>query len=266
MRPKNIIAFTITILMAISISAQESLNKYKYVIVPKKYDFLKSEDKYQLNSLTKFLFDKEGFITLFDDEPRPNELAIDPCMGLTTKVHNQPGLFSTKLIIELVNCRNETVFTSPEGKSKEKDYKKAYHEALRNAFSSISALNYKYLPTPHDIEIVKHDEKIPEPPTPPSTELTPKIVEKQIETVVKPIVKPETQKKPIYLLYAQPNALGYQLVDSTPKVIFILLKTDSDTVFILKDKNGILIKLGKRWIAEYYKGDELIKEELNIKF
>lgn len=35
-------------------TAQESLNGYKYVVVPEKFDFLKSEDLYQINSLTKF--------------------------------------------------------------------------------------------------------------------------------------------------------------------------------------------------------------------
>ena len=31
--------------------AQMSLNDYKYVSVPEKFDFLKSNDQYQLNSL-----------------------------------------------------------------------------------------------------------------------------------------------------------------------------------------------------------------------
>ncbi len=30
-----------------------NLNNYKYVLVPKKFDFLKEADQYQLNSLTK---------------------------------------------------------------------------------------------------------------------------------------------------------------------------------------------------------------------
>ena len=37
---------------------QQSINAYKYIIVPKNYDFLRLEDQYQLNSLTKFLFTK----------------------------------------------------------------------------------------------------------------------------------------------------------------------------------------------------------------
>ena len=139
--------------IAFSVSgfAQQSLNNYKYVVIPKQYDFLKSEDQYQLNSLTKFLFDKEGFIALYDIEQKPEELITNPCSGLSTRITNESGLFTTKLIIELMNCRNEVVFTSAEGRSKEKDYKKAYQEALRDAFNSISSLNYSYEPqTKHE--------------------------------------------------------------------------------------------------------------------
>ena len=41
--------------------SQNELNPYKYIIVPKKFNSIKGEeDKYQLNSLTEFLFDKQG--------------------------------------------------------------------------------------------------------------------------------------------------------------------------------------------------------------
>lgn len=49
-------------------TAQESLNGYKYVVVPEKFDFLKSEDLYQINSLTKFLLNKEGFVAFLEGE------------------------------------------------------------------------------------------------------------------------------------------------------------------------------------------------------
>ena len=38
--------------------AQLSINDYKYISVPDKFDFLKSKDQYQLNSLTVFLLQK----------------------------------------------------------------------------------------------------------------------------------------------------------------------------------------------------------------
>ena len=45
--------------------AQKNINNYKFIIVPKQYEFQKSEDSYQINSLTKFLFERDGFITFF---------------------------------------------------------------------------------------------------------------------------------------------------------------------------------------------------------
>ena len=53
--------FILVLTVSISSWAQSNLNDYKYVLVPEKFDFLKSNDQYQLNSLTKFLLQKKGF-------------------------------------------------------------------------------------------------------------------------------------------------------------------------------------------------------------
>ena len=62
------IQILITCLIVTSVFSQVNLNDYKYVIVPKKYDFLKEADQYQINSLSKFLFNKYGFQTLMEGE------------------------------------------------------------------------------------------------------------------------------------------------------------------------------------------------------
>lgn len=271
------------------IIGQRSLNEYKYVTVPNKFDFLKYDDQYQLNSLTKFLFTKEGFQTLYGGDVRPEELIKNSCLGLTTKVNNTSGLLNTKLVIELVNCRNETVFTSAEGRSKEKDYKKGYHEALRKAFESITDLNYSYEPVKElvvqETQVEKEKETIPEEvkeevALKESNEVA-KIIEiKQDDKVIDNIekqqvedVKNEVEAKELpeleastNLLYAQPNPYGFQLVDSTPKVVYILLKTSRADIYILKNKNGILFKKDNEWIVEYYEVNELVKQVLEIKF
>ncbi len=140
-------SFYLILLLAFSFStifAQKSVNAYKYVLVPRQYDFLKSADKYQLNSLTKFLFDKAGFKTLFTDEVYPLELAANSCLALKVVVDNNSGMFSTKLRINLLDCHNIVVYSTKEGRSKEKEYKKAYHEAIRKSFEEIKDLNYSY--------------------------------------------------------------------------------------------------------------------------
>ena len=127
--------------------SQNELNLYKYIIVPKKYNFLKGEeDKYQLNSLTEFLFDKNGFNTLFQDEEFPQDLLLNTCLGLIVNVTEDNKLFTTRLKIELSDCYNKIVYTSVEGVTREKEFNKAYQEALRAAFVSFEAMNYEFDP------------------------------------------------------------------------------------------------------------------------
>lgn len=106
---------------------------YKYVKVPSEYEFLKEENEYQLNDLTAFLFEKYGFEPIYK-EKTPN--GVNPCDILTAKLKEDSGWFTTKLQLQLKDCNGNVVFTS-EGTSREKDYKMAYHDALRSAFTSI---------------------------------------------------------------------------------------------------------------------------------
>lgn len=142
---KRVFSILILIICVSKSFSQNELNSYKYVIVPNSYDFLKgAEDKYQLNSLTKFLFEKYGFEAMLEDEEYPKDLLSNPCLAVSADVINQSKMFMTKLIVELKDCHNKVVFTSLEGKSKEKEFKKTYQEALRKAFVSIEVLDYKY--------------------------------------------------------------------------------------------------------------------------
>ncbi len=103
-------------------------------------------DEYRLNSLTKFLFKKEGYLTLMKGEEKPEDLRISPCLGLTADIKDNSGMFVTKLVLQLRNCSGELVFESKEGRSRSKKYLDAYQEALKDAFESVRELNYKYNP------------------------------------------------------------------------------------------------------------------------
>ncbi len=232
--------------------AQKSINNYKYVIVPSKFDFVKEKDKYQTSSLTKFLFNKYGFTAFLDDEELPAEIADNRCLALTGTVRDDSSMFTTKSVIELKDCYNKVVFTSQEGRSKEKEYKKAYQEAIRNAFKSVQALKYKYVPLQEDV-VIKTKEV-------PAVVTVPKVVEsKPIEAAT-----PTTNAKDV--LYAQPIANGFQLVNMKPEVVFQVLKTNVKDVFVIKDKNGILYKSGNSWFAEYYANNSKVTKEYQVKF
>jgi len=140
---KRIIFILTFFIGAIPMLAQD-LDQYKYVIVPEEFEFSKEKNQFQLNALTKFLFEKYGFETLMKSEEKPADLQENYCLGLNTKVKDNSGLFVTKLVIQLEDCRGNIVFETKEGRSREKDYKAAHHEALRDAFSDIEALKYSY--------------------------------------------------------------------------------------------------------------------------
>ncbi|MDY0780087.1 hypothetical protein [Tenacibaculum sp. IB213877] len=232
---------------------KKNINNYKYIIVPKQFEFVKEADKYQTSSLTKFLFNKYGFTAFMSDEVLPDDLAVNRCLALTADVNDKSSMFTTKTVIELKDCYNNVVFTSKEGNSKVKEYKKAYHEAIREAFNSVRALGYKYVPS-----------KPVTPVTVKKTEGNPSEAPKAVlPTSVEKVTNVASTSN---VLYAQPMANGFQLINTKPEVVFLILKTSNPNLFILKDKNGVFYKQGNIWIAEYYKEGNNKTESYQVKF
>lgn len=120
-------------------SQNTNLSDYSFVIVPNQFDFLKDSNKYELNSMAKFYFEKSGFNAyLADDAPNANR-----CNGLYANVEELKSFLGTKLQVVLRDCKDQEVYRSIEGKSKYKEYDKSYQDALRKAFSSIELLGVK---------------------------------------------------------------------------------------------------------------------------
>ncbi|RFN58681.1 hypothetical protein [Marixanthomonas ophiurae] len=144
------IILTLFLFASISSYAQKTLNDYSFIIVPEQFDFLEGKDKYKLSSLTEFLFNKHGF-NAFLASKAPN---VKRCNGLYADIKEDNSFFRTKLIITIKDCNENIVYTSNEGVSKFKEYKKAYQDATRKAFESIEALNIQQ----KDIEILQAEE------------------------------------------------------------------------------------------------------------
>ena len=280
--------FLITIIacfLFLGAKSQSNLNNYKYVIVPKKFEFLKTADQYQMNSLTKFLLEKENFQTLFDDEAFPEDLAKDRCLALAANVLDEGGMFKTKLKVQLQDCRKNIVFESHIGVSRLKEYKKAYHEAIREAFESFKTMNYAYNPKVINKEEIATVAAIEEPkieqiPVPEKVE---KIVEEKTfsEQAIPIPVSPEIPEKdkvkddikpvseqiiPSDTLYAQAIQGGFQLVDNTPKVVYTIFQSGKNDVFIVKGKDAIIYQLNDMWVIAEQKGDDLEVNNIKIKF
>ncbi len=142
---KLIILFIFTLTFQ-SNRAQKVLDNYKYVIVPKRFDFQNKPNSFRINTLTKYFLDKKGFNTLLDDQVLPNDVLKNGCLALKVKLLSHSNMFRTDIRIAFVNCRNKVVYTSGEGTSREKEYGKLYHEAIKEAFKSFDNFKYSYMP------------------------------------------------------------------------------------------------------------------------
>lgn len=135
------------ILVGFTVSfGQNSLNDYKYVIVPNYFEFLKGKDMYRLNTMTRFLLKKYGLNAYMEEEITAQDYKRNNCLGLRANVLNIKGMFTTKVKVVLTNCNNEVVFETKEGKSKIKTYEEGYKDALQKAFVSFEDIDYQYNP------------------------------------------------------------------------------------------------------------------------
>ncbi|MCL6462063.1 MAG: hypothetical protein I4O51_09365 [Flavobacterium micromati] len=231
----------------------QSVNDYKAVIIPLQYKFLKSENQYRLNTATKFNLTKAGFVSFYKNENLTADYS-DRCSLLYADVEKEGGFLITKLYLTLKDCNDKVIFKSIVGKSKEKDFQLAYMEALNQAFQSVYALRYKYSGVSAKSE---------------STVIQEKVVNSVATTQVQNTVQTSNvDLKDSNLLYAQATPTGFQLIDSTPKVVMKLMKTSQPNSFIaIRDSvQGSLILQDNHWYFEYYQNDELISEKVAVKF
>ena len=248
-----------------SYGQEKEVSNYKYIIVPQRFSFLKHDDQYQTSSLTKFLLKKNGFTVVLDSEEYPLELNQNPCKGLTAEVVDKSSMFKTEVVIEFKNCYNKVIYTSQKGESRLKEYKKSFQEAIRRAHTSMG--NMKYEAINNETVFVANKENVVVS-TKKNNVNSPKATIKTIIPVKKKLSSSLESKSATVTntLYAQPKENGFQLINSKPAVVFLILNTNVKDVFIIKDKNGLLYKKGDFWIAEFYENGQLVEESYQIKF
>ncbi len=238
------LAVILMLFLSCIVSAQTSVNQYQYVIVPSQYTFLKVNDEFKLNTLTKMLFEKYGFKVFLNSEVLPAEISNTNCDKLYADVISSGNFIRTKLQVVLKDCNKNIVYQSAIGSSKEKEYRVAYTQALRAAFKSFDVLHYHYSPLQKSMEI-------------------PKIEAADSMSVA---VDHSIDKEEIW--YAQPNANGFQLVDATPKVVMKIYKTSNPNTFsaVKGTIQGVLLLKDNSWFFEFYQDEKLVSEKVNVKF
>ena len=270
------ILFILTFFIGTISSFAQDLDQYKYIIIPEKFEFSKEENQYQLNALTKFLFEKYGFETLMKNEQKPLDLQENYCLGLTAYVKDNSGLFVTKLVVQLEDCRGNIVFETKEGRSRIKEFKDAHHEALRDAFSAIKELNYEYNPSEVSAPTASENEGAPQAvekaevaQTQPKTE--PVKTSEEIETpttapaevvVENPMVENASAKE----LNFEKDGINYSLEKSDSGYSFY--QENSEEPFAVLAKSGgensfIYKSLTRQGVAYFDEGGNLIVEYLN---
>jgi hypothetical protein len=239
------------LLFIASYGFSQSVNNYKSVIIPLKFDFTKTENQYRLATLSKFNLNKAGFEAYYTNETIGEEFN-NRCNLLYFDVVKEKSFLTTKLHVVFKDCNDKIIFQSETGISKEKDFQLAYTEALNKAFVSVFALKYKY----NGIDTSSKQQVI--------------------TTVAVPVVAPTKSSNETNsidrnnpnLFYAQPITNGFQLVDNSPKVVMKVFKTSNVNCYIAikGSSQGVLIAKDNQWFFEYYQNDTLISEKIDVKF
>ncbi|MDP5200790.1 hypothetical protein [Flavobacterium sp. DG2-3] len=245
----------------------QSVNDYKAVIVPLRYDFIKTDNQYRLSTLTKSNLLKAGFEAYYTNEQLPDALT-DRCHVLYADVKKDNAFLVTKLFVELKDCYGQLVYTSEIGKSREKDYDVAYREALDDAFKSIYALHYKYSGTPATSAKAPVAQKRTAETLAAASSVAPAAAAIKVAPA-NTVSAPAIDLKDPNLLYAQPTESGYQLIDKTPKVVMKLFKTSQANVYIATKDNvqgSLILKEDGQWYFESIQNDKLVSEKVVVKF
>lgn len=250
--------YLILLLFSSAVCFGQSISNYKYVIIPAKFSAQKKPGQFGLNELTRQFMQKNGYTAYLDSEILPAEVIRDNCNKIYVNVLEDNTLRKTRLWVEIKDCTNKVLFTSARGESLEKDNRVAYNQALRAAFKSFDKPEFKYDPS------AKQHENTPGP-----------ALSKITEAVApqKAGVEPGTRSQasvgpPGDVLNAQPIENGYQLVDTTPKIVLKMFTTSNPDVFIGEADNakGVVTKKSGKWFFEYYEQKTLVVKPLNIKF
>ena len=215
--------------------SQKTLSDYSFVVVPEKFDFVNEADKYQLNSLTKFLFNKHGFNAFFNRE-LPD---VRRCDGLWAEVEGKPAIIRTKVTVILKDCNGVEVYRSEVGKSKLKAYNKTYSAALRDAFLSIAALGVQQK---EPALYSKSDVEVEEEPT--SNE-TVGVNPKEVQEVKTTVVETETMDTVVEKDFVK--TITEEALYTSNGGSFALRNTKSGYKLYEKSQSGDTLK-GTLWI------------------
>jgi hypothetical protein len=215
------------------------LNKYQYVVVPTKFDFMKVENEHRLNTIVKNKLEKMGFIAYYENNI-PLEVAQKSCEILKVDLVKGGTFVWTKMNLIFKDCQGKVVFQSDEGKSKDKDFKIAYTECTDQIFESLFALKYKFEEAQEKSVVNKYELK-------------------------SNVNQNEATNDN---LIAEKTSSGYVLKNNQNQTIYKVTSTGKSDLFLAQrdQNNGMLYLKDGNWIFEYTNNDQLFSEIVKVKF
>lgn len=241
---------SVLLVLLLGFSFSFSQENYKYVIIPAQFSFFDEINKYGLNELTKAFFQSEGFEVYYDNDVLPADLYQNRCLALQVEPMENNTMFMTKIYFEIKDCTNKVLLKSELATSREKLLKTAYTQTFRQSLSSLrNKLNFKKEKIEQNIIVARPKNEV--------------VIDSDADVSIV-----EKTENDTITLYAIPTSNGYKLVNDKPETVFILKKTSTDAIFTAQkaDKSGVLIKKNDNWFFEYYEGEKLISEKVEVKF
>jgi hypothetical protein len=273
---KKLFLLLLTLVPFLAIS--QNLNDYKYAIIPAKFEFSVAPNEFNMNTYTKMYLEKYGFEAYSEGEKFPADFATSRCNKVYVDVVRKKNLFTTIFVIEVKDCQNNVLFTSQEGRSKEKEYRRGFPQALRAAFESFESLNHQYNGKLHsDSNTVSSENKVSETVTSKSVLGKVEFTEDKIPVEAKAdqnnkvvqkseIASQSNTKLPV--LIAKKTENGFLLLDDNKRLEFELTKTSQENIFLTSYNNnsGIFVLNGSQSRFEYYLNGTLTVKEFDVKF
>lgn len=244
---KGIVLFVVFLLcLAPNLYAQK-------FFIAEKYEFMGEPDQYGFSTLLRLYMEKYHYVAevvpTTDQHTvmrklTPNDYAL--------QVQRKSNMFMTRITIDIVNYNGEVVLSSPEGNSREKEFRYANIESLRMAMDNFMDLkNHTFLYK--ELEKSNSDIKVQ-----PST--TAKEVEDMPAVINADDVSLQAQT-------LSESSIGlFKKKATSPEMV--LYKTSSRDCFLVEVNGkitGVLLYQNQKWFWEYYENNRLISREQFIK-
>jgi hypothetical protein len=214
--------------------------------IPEKFDFMSSPDQYGISTLLRLYFEKYQYqaVIMTDVTEKALSKKIAPNeYGVIIK--KKSNFFITRMQVVILDYEGNEIAVSPEGISREKEFRYAYIEAVRAAMDQFTALKNRTLFTTN------------------TTESKPTATTAETQLILEGKA-PLPERKVTLDQYMEARTLSENsiglYVQKGLAPILVLYKTSSRDCFMVTQNDapkGIFLYRNQQWFWEYYEENQL---------